>query len=46
MVVLIGHDPTVEQVIEVTRFVAKVALSPEARQRSADAYGLLLEAAR
>jgi histidine ammonia-lyase len=44
-VVLTGHDLTIEQVIEVARYGAKVALSPEARQRSADAYGLLLEAA-
>ena len=44
-VVLTGHDLTVEQVVAVARFGAKVALSPEARQRSADAYGLLLEAA-
>ena len=44
-VVLTGHDLTVEQVVAVARFGAKVVLSPEARQRSADAYGLLLEAA-
>jgi histidine ammonia-lyase len=44
-VVLSGHDLTIEQVVQVARYGAKVALSPEARQRSADAYGLLLEAA-
>lgn len=44
-IVLTGHDLTIEQVIEVARFGAKVSLSSEARQRSADAYGLLLEAA-
>ncbi len=44
-VVLTGRDLTIEQVVQVARFGAKVALSPEARQRSADAYGLLLEAA-
>ncbi|MDB6091784.1 MAG: aromatic amino acid lyase [Gammaproteobacteria bacterium] len=44
-IVLTGHDLTVEQIVEVARFGAKVALTPEARQRSADAYGLLLEAA-
>jgi histidine ammonia-lyase len=33
-VVLTGHDLTVEQVVEVARFGAKVALSPEARQRA------------
>lgn len=44
-VVLSGHDLSIEEMIDVARFGAKVALSPEARQRSADAYGLLLEAA-
>ena len=42
---LTGRDLSIDQVIEVARYGAKVALSPEARQRSADAYGLLLEAA-
>jgi histidine ammonia-lyase len=44
-VVLTGRDLTIEQVVQVARHGAQVALSPEARQRSADAYGLLLEAA-
>lgn len=44
-VVLTGKNLTPEQVVQVARFGAHVALSPEARQRSADAYGLLLEAA-
>ncbi len=44
-VVLTGRDLTVDQVVQVARYGAKVSLSPEARQRSADAYGLLLEAA-
>ena len=44
-VVLTGHDLTVEQVVQVARYGAKVALTPEARQRSADAHALLLEAA-
>jgi histidine ammonia-lyase len=43
-VTLTGHDLTIEQVIDVARHGAKVQLSPEARQRSLDAYGLLLEA--
>jgi len=43
-VVLTGRDLTIEQIVQVARYGAKVALSPEARQRSADAYGLLLEA--
>jgi len=44
-VVLTGHDLTIAEVVAVARHGAKVALSPEARRRSADAYGLLLEAA-
>jgi histidine ammonia-lyase len=44
-VVLSGHDLTVDQVVQVARYGAKVALTPEARQRSADAHALLLEAA-
>ena len=44
-IMLTGHDLTVEQVVEVARYGAKVELSPEAKQREADNYGLLLEAA-
>ena len=44
-VILTGRALTSDQVVQVARYGAKVALSPEARQRSADAYGLLLEAA-
>jgi histidine ammonia-lyase len=44
-IVLTGKDLTIEQVVDVARHGAKVALSPEARQRSADAHALLLEAA-
>jgi histidine ammonia-lyase len=44
-IVLTGRDLTVEQVVQVARYGAKVALAPEARQRSADAHALLLEAA-
>jgi len=44
-VVLSGHDLTVDQVVQVARYGAKVSLTPEARQRSADAHALLLEAA-
>ncbi|MGO9989183.1 MAG: aromatic amino acid ammonia-lyase [Steroidobacteraceae bacterium] len=42
---LTGRDLSIDQVVQVARYGAKVSLSPEARQRSADAYGLLLEAA-
>ncbi|MER9168179.1 aromatic amino acid ammonia-lyase [Mesorhizobium australicum] len=44
-VTLTGHNLTVEQVIDIARNGAKVELSPEALQRSTDAYGLLLEGA-
>jgi len=43
-VTLTGHDLTVDQVIEVARHGAQVQLSPEAKQRELDNYGLLLEA--
>jgi histidine ammonia-lyase len=45
VVTLTGQDLTVEQVVEVARYGAKVQLSPEARQREEDTYGLLLEGA-
>jgi histidine ammonia-lyase len=44
-VVLTGKDLTINQVVDVARFGAQVALSSEARQRSNDAHELLLEAA-
>jgi histidine ammonia-lyase len=44
-IVLTGQALTVDQVVQVARYGAKVALTPEARQRSADAHALLLEAA-
>ena len=43
-VTLNGHDLTIEQIVMVARDGAKVELSPAARQREADNYGLLLEA--
>jgi len=43
-VTLTGHDLTIEQVIDVARYGAKVKLSPEAKRRTTDAYGLLLQA--
>jgi histidine ammonia-lyase len=43
-VTLTGHDLTIEQIVAVARYGAKVQLSPEAQQREADNYGLLLEA--
>src|SRR5690349_5198804 len=44
-ITLTGHDLTIEQIVAVARYGAKVQLSPEARQREQDNYGLLLEAA-
>jgi histidine ammonia-lyase len=44
-VVLTGRDLTLDEVVDVARYGAKVALTPEARRRSADAHNLLLEAA-
>src|ERR1700682_3759162 len=44
-IVLTGRDLTVYQGVQVARYGARVALTPEARQRSADAHALLLEAA-
>lgn len=45
VITLTGHDLTIDEVVQVARYGAKVRLSPKARQRSLDAYGLLLEAA-
>jgi histidine ammonia-lyase len=44
-IVLTGHDLTLEQLVEVARFGAKVRLSADASQRQSDNYGLLLQAA-
>src|SRR5271155_503090 len=44
-ITLTGRDLTIEQVVDVARYGAKVQLSVEATQRQADHYGLLLEAA-
>ncbi len=44
-ITLTGRDMTIEQLVQIARFGAKIALSPAARQRSEDNYGLLLEAA-
>jgi histidine ammonia-lyase len=43
VIVLTDHDLNVEQVIAIARDGAQVRLSPDAKQRQADAYGLLLE---
>jgi histidine ammonia-lyase len=44
-ITLTGHDLTIPQVVAVARYGAKVQLAAEAKQREADNYGLLLEAA-
>ena len=44
IVTLTGHDLSIEQIIEVARYGARVELSAEARAHEADGYGLLLEA--
>jgi histidine ammonia-lyase len=43
-VTLNGHNLTIEQIVMVARYGAKVELSAAARQHEADGYGLLLEA--
>jgi histidine ammonia-lyase len=43
-ITLTGHDLTIEQVVEVARHGAKVAISEDAMQRAADSFGLMLEA--
>jgi len=45
VVTLTGSNLTIDELIAVARHGAKVELSPQARQREADNYGLLLEAA-
>jgi histidine ammonia-lyase len=42
-IVLTGHDLNVDQVVAIARDGAQIRLSPDAGQRQADAYGLLLE---
>jgi hypothetical protein len=44
-VTLNGHDLTIDQIVMVARYGAKVELSAEARHTQADRFGLLLEAA-
>jgi histidine ammonia-lyase len=44
-VTLDGHNLSIDEIVMVARYGAKVQLKPEARQREADNYGLLLEAA-
>jgi histidine ammonia-lyase len=43
-VTLTGNDLTVEQLVQIARFGAKVQMTPAALQRANDHYGLLLQA--
>jgi histidine ammonia-lyase len=43
-ITLTGHDLTIEQLVDVARHGAKVAISEGAMQRAADSFGLMLEA--
>ena len=42
-ITLTGHDLTVDDVVAVARHGAKVRLSPEAKQRNADTWGLMMQ---
>lgn len=42
--VLSGHDLTIDQVVAIARYGARVALAVDAQRHQSDAYGLLLEA--
>ncbi|HTI66870.1 MAG TPA: aromatic amino acid lyase [Caulobacteraceae bacterium] len=42
-VTLTGRDLTVDEVVQVARYGAKVRLSPEAKQRAADTWGLMMQ---
>jgi len=44
-ITLTGHDLTIEKLVQVARYGAKVRISDEAKQRTADAYGLLMQGA-
>ena len=44
-ITLTGHDLTVDEVVQIARYGAKVRLSPEAKQRQADIWGLMMEGA-
>ncbi len=43
-ITLTGHTLTIDQLVQIARFGAKVVESPEAMQRAADSFGLMLEA--
>jgi histidine ammonia-lyase len=43
-ITLTGHDLTVDDVVAVARHGARIQLSPEAKQRNADTWGLMMQA--
>jgi len=43
-ITLTGHDLSIEQLVQIARYGAKVAISPELRDGAADSFGLMLEA--
>ena len=43
-ITLTGRDMTIDQVVRIARYGAKVSLSPEAKKRQSDAFGLILQA--
>jgi histidine ammonia-lyase len=44
-ITLTGHDLTIDELVQIARYGAKVRLSPEAKQRQADIWGLMMEGA-
>src|SRR5580692_12040405 len=44
-ILLTGHDLTIDELVKIARYGAKVRLSPEAKQRQADIWGLMMEGA-
>ena len=43
-ITLNGHQLTVDQLVQIARGGAKVQIAPEAKQRAADAFGLMIQA--
>jgi histidine ammonia-lyase len=43
-ITLTGHDLSIEQLVQIARYGAKVAISPELRDGAAASFGLILEA--
>ena len=39
-----GHDLSIDQLVQIARYGARVQLSPELRQGAADSFGLVLQA--